>query len=149
MFLSPRAYHRLDTRSRVSTSATSYDYVLYIYIFCRWLGYGDKMLHNKFDGSVGFAIDGGVKDAGHMRRLATEHNSPMPTVDVAHNNLLTARALHTAQARTGSTSFPVLDWAALIAGSRVAAGLDAFDAGKACIRRARRIMRLANDNGLT
>jgi hypothetical protein len=89
------------------------------------------MLNNKFDGNVGFSIDGGVKDASHMRRLATEHNSPMPAIDTAHHNLLTARALHAAQARTGSTSFPVLDWSALIAGTRVAAGLDAFDCAKA------------------
>lgn len=88
------------------------------------------MLHNKFDGTAGFAIDGGVKDASHIRRLTAEHNSPMPALDTAHHNLLTARALHTAQARTGSTSFPVLDWSALIAGTRVSAGLDAFDSGK-------------------
>jgi hypothetical protein len=90
------------------------------------------MLHNKFDGTAGFAIDGGVKDASHIRRLTADHNSPMPAIDTAHHNLLTARALHTAQARTGTTSFPVLDWSALIAGTRVAAGLDAFDTGKAC-----------------
>jgi len=89
------------------------------------------MLHNKFDGNVGFAIDGGIKDAAHIRRLTSEHNSPMPAIDTAHHHLLTARALHDAQARTGTTSFPVLDWSALIAGTRVAAGLDAFDSGKA------------------
>ncbi|KAH9033044.1 NAD-P-binding protein [Lactarius hengduanensis] len=92
-----------------------------------WLAYGDKMLHNKFDGSIGFSIDGGVKDATHIRRLSTEHNSPMPAIDSAQHHLLTARALHDAQARTGTTRFPVLDWSALIAGTRVAAGLDAFD----------------------
>jgi len=84
------------------------------------------MLHNKFDGSVGFNIDGGVKDASHMRRLSSEHNSPWPAVENAFHHMLTARALHTAQERTGTTSFPVLDWSALIAGTRVAAGLDAF-----------------------
>jgi hypothetical protein len=88
------------------------------------------MLHNKFDGTVGFSIDGGVKDSAHIRRLATEHNSPMPAIDTAHHHLLAARALHAAQARTGTTSFPVLDWSAIIAGTRVAAGLDAFDSAK-------------------
>jgi hypothetical protein len=34
----------------------------------------------------------------------------------------------------GTTSFPVLDWSALIAGTRVAAGLDTFDGGKAWIQ---------------
>lgn len=97
----------------------------------RWLSYGDRLLHNKFDGTEGFAIDGGVKDASHIRRLTTEQNSPMPVIDAAHNSLLTARALHSAQARTGTTTFPVLDWSALIAGPRLAAGLDAFESGEA------------------
>jgi hypothetical protein len=88
------------------------------------------MLHNKFDGTVGFSIDGGIKDSTHIRRLATEHDSPMPAIDSTHHHLLTARALHEAQARTGTTSFPVLDWSALIAGTRVAAGLDAFGGAK-------------------
>jgi len=61
--------------------------------------------------------------------VAYEHNSPMPALDTAHHNLLTAHALHTAQARPGSTSFPVLDWSALIAGTCVTAGLDTFDSG--------------------
>ena len=89
------------------------------------------MLSNKFDGSVGFSIEGGVKDATHMRHLASEQNSSMPTVDTAHNHLLAARALHGAQAPTGTTRIPVLDGSALIAGTRVAAGLDPFDGGKA------------------
>jgi 3-hydroxyisobutyrate dehydrogenase-like beta-hydroxyacid dehydrogenase len=107
-----------------------YEYIKELVPAPLWISYGDKMLHNKFDGTVGFAIDGGVKDASHIRRLTAEHNSPMPAIDTAHHHLLTARALHAAQARTGTTSFPVLDWSALIAGTRVAAGLDAFDGGK-------------------
>ncbi|KAH9178154.1 hypothetical protein EDB89DRAFT_2063953 [Lactarius sanguifluus] len=44
-----------------------------------WLAYGDKILHNKFDDSIDFSIDGCVKDTTgtHIRRLSTEHNSPM------------------------------------------------------------------------
>ena len=98
---------------------------------CRWVAYGNKLLHNKFDGTAGFSIDGGIKDSTHIRRLSTELNAPMPAIETAHHNLLTARALHTAQARTGTTSFPVLDWSALIAGTRVAAGLEPFDGPKA------------------
>jgi len=104
-----------------------YEYIKEIFPAPLWLAYGDKMLHNKFDGSAGFSIDGGVKDASHMLRLSTEHNSPMPAIDNALHHMLTARALHTAQERTGNTTFPVLDWSALLAGTRVAAGLDAFD----------------------
>jgi hypothetical protein len=89
------------------------------------------MLHNNFDGSVGFNINGGVKDASHMRRLSAEHNSPWPAVENAFQHMLTARALHEAQERTGTTSFPVLDWSALIAGTRVAAGLDGLEGAQA------------------
>jgi hypothetical protein len=131
--------HRIDSRSTVSTIPYSKKHLpcfptlifSHFYPIRSWVSYGNKMLHNQFDGTVGFAIDGGVKDASHIRRLTAEHNSPMPAIDTAHHNLLTARALHTAQARTGTTSFPVLDWSALIAGTRVAAGLDAFDSEKA------------------
>ena len=66
----------------------------------------------------------------HIRRLTTEVNAPMPVVDTALQHMLTARALHEAQARTGSTDFPVLDWSALVAGTRVAAGLDPLKADK-------------------
>jgi len=104
-----------------------YEYIKELIPAPVWISYGDKLLHNKFDGTVGFSIDGGIKDSTHIRRLSTEHNAPMPAIDTAHHNLLTARALHTAQARTGTTSFPVLDWSALIAGTRVGAGLEPFD----------------------
>ncbi|KAI9508367.1 NAD-P-binding protein [Russula earlei] len=107
-----------------------YTYIKEMFPAPLWLSYGDKMLHDKFDGTEGFSIDGGVKDATHIRRLSSELNSPMPAIDTAHHHLLTARALHAAQERTGTTSFPVLDWSALIAGTRVAAGLDAFESGK-------------------
>lgn len=89
------------------------------------------MLHNNFDGSTGFNINGGVKDASHMRKLSAEYNSPWPAVENAFQHMLTARALHEAQERTGTTSFPVLDWSALIAGTRVAAGLDGLEGAKA------------------
>jgi hypothetical protein len=89
------------------------------------------MLNNNFDGSAGFNIDGGVKDASHMRRLSVEHNTPWPAVENASHHMLTARALHTAQERTGATSYPVLDWSSLIAGTRVAAGLNPFGGAEA------------------
>lgn len=89
------------------------------------------MLHNKFDGSLGFNIDGAVNDASNMRRLSLEHNTPWPAIENASHHMLTARALHTAQERTGTTSFPVLDWSSLIAGTRVAAGLDPFGGAEA------------------
>ncbi|KAI0673833.1 NAD-P-binding protein [Trametes maxima] len=94
------------------------------------ISYGDKMLHDHFDGSKGFAIDGGLKDSQHIRKLATELDSPMPALDAAHQHMLTARALHANQARRGNAHFEVLDWSSLVAGTRAAAGLDGFDSNK-------------------
>lgn len=38
------------------------------------------MVHDEFDGTKGFAIDGGIKDSAHIRKLAAEKNSPMPAL---------------------------------------------------------------------
>lgn len=94
------------------------------------LNYANKMANDLFDGGVGFAIDGGLKDAKHVQKLASDFNSPMPTLDTAHRNLLTARAIHKNQKLQGTQSVNILDWSALIAGPRVAAGLDGLNSGK-------------------
>ncbi|KIY52016.1 NAD(P)-binding protein [Fistulina hepatica ATCC 64428] len=93
-------------------------------------GYAERMCHDKFDGSQGFSIEGGIKDATLIRKLTTEHNSPMPALDIAHQHLITARALHRVATLEGQQSVEVLDWSSIIAGSRVAAGLDGFDSAK-------------------
>ncbi|KAJ6601139.1 NAD-P-binding protein [Mycena vulgaris] len=92
--------------------------------------YSERMSRDQFDGSTGFAIDGGIKDASHIRRLTAFHNSPMPSIDIAHQHLITARAIHTSQVQAGKEGVEVLDWSGIVAGTRVAAGLDAFDSGK-------------------
>ncbi|CAL1694656.1 unnamed protein product [Somion occarium] len=94
------------------------------------INYGEKMVNDLFDGSNGFAIDGGIKDSMHIRRLTTDLDSPMPALDSAHQHLLTARALHAAKKARGHSVFETLDWSSLVAGARVAAGLDGFDSGK-------------------
>ncbi|KAI6120689.1 NAD(P)-binding protein [Pisolithus croceorrhizus] len=91
------------------------------------LAYADKMVNDKFDGKAGFAIDLGIKDSLHVRQLAAETNCPIPTIDVAHQHMVTARSIHQRQNQTGSQKWDVLDWSAIIAGCRVAAGLDPFD----------------------
>lgn len=117
--------------------------------FCSIVNYGEKILHDAFDGTNGFAIDGGIKDATHIRRLSTEMNSPMPSLvshsslvfswkgsdlsglqDTAHHHLLTARAIHAAKSLRGEDVYATLDWSSLVAGTRVAAGLDPFDSAK-------------------
>jgi hypothetical protein len=128
----PLAYRNIP-RSDVSEQQQSTFLLLQLplILFYSWLNYGDRMLHNNFDGSAGFSIDGGVKDASHMRRLSVEHNTPWPAIENASNHMLTARALHHAQECAGTTSVPVLDWSSLIAGTRVAAGLDPFSGAEA------------------
>lgn len=92
--------------------------------------YSNKMAHDLFDGTKGFALDGGLKDATHIRKMTAEYNASMPVIDIAHNHLLTARAIHDNQKAAGTGKFDVLDWSALIAGPRVAAGLDGLNSGK-------------------
>jgi len=91
------------------------------------LGYSERISTNNFDGTTGFSINGGIKDASHIRRLTAVHNSPMPSIDIAHQHLITARAIHTGQAQAGREMVGVLDWSGIVAGSRVAAGLEPFE----------------------
>ncbi|GJJ13175.1 hypothetical protein Clacol_007426 [Clathrus columnatus] len=94
-----------------------------------WLLYSDKILHDKFDGTNGFHLEGGLKDTTHIRSLAAECNSPMPVIDIAHQHLLTAKATH--QAQGANAKHQTLDWSSVVAGSRLAAGLAPFDLHKA------------------
>lgn len=109
--------------------------------------YADKMANDKFDGTSGFSIDGGIKDAryysglhrdkvllsinipSHIRRLTSELNSPMPTIDIAHQHMLTARAGHIKKTQQGTSKYETLDWSALVSGVRVTAGLAATGSG--------------------
>ncbi|KAL0581075.1 hypothetical protein V5O48_000969 [Marasmius crinis-equi] len=92
--------------------------------------YAERIAKDDFDGTVGFAVDGGIKDASHIRRLTAELNAPMPLIDIAHQHLITARAINTVNKQESKPCFDTLDWSSLVAGSRVAAGLDPFDSKK-------------------
>ena len=112
------------------------------------VNYANRMAHDNFDGTTGFSIDGGIKDArfvqssslrifadcayhpSHIRHLSTKNDVPLPAIDVAYQHLLTARALHRSAQQAGTTNLEVLDWSGMVAGARVAAGLDAFDSTK-------------------
>ncbi|KAH9945637.1 hypothetical protein B0H21DRAFT_423214 [Amylocystis lapponica] len=92
--------------------------------------YATKITNDDFDGGKNFAIDGGIKDAGHMRRLVSDLNSPMPTVDSAYQHLLTARAQHAVYKANGEEPFDILDWSGLVGALRIGAGLDPFYSSK-------------------
>lgn len=70
----------------------------------------------------------------HIRRLTAELNCPMPAVDIAHQRMVTARSIHQEQKLAGTHKWDIIDWSALIAGSRVAAGMDPFDSNKVCLQ---------------
>ncbi|KIL71570.1 hypothetical protein M378DRAFT_188988 [Amanita muscaria Koide BX008] len=94
--------------------------------------YANKMATGQFDGSKGFAIDNGIKDAMHIRRLTAEYDSPMPVVDVVYQHLLSARAIHKNDTQS---EFETLDWSSLVAGTRVAAGLPPFDTNENAVEK--------------
>lgn len=94
------------------------------------VAYGNKMINDSFDGSVGFAMDGGIKDSSHVLRLSAELNCPMPAISNAHRSMITTRAIHQAQVVAGTQQWDIIDESALIASSRVAAGLNPFDSKK-------------------
>ncbi|EIN10398.1 NAD(P)-binding protein [Punctularia strigosozonata HHB-11173 SS5] len=107
-------------------AGTVYDLVKEVLPAPPMIMYGEKMLHDRFDGTKGFAIDGGIKDSSYIRNLAAQHGAPMAAIDVSHNHFLTARSVHAAATRQGGTPWEVLDASAIVVGSRVGAGLDAF-----------------------
>lgn len=78
--------------------------------------YAGRITENRFDSEGGFNLGGGITDARHIRQLAESHNVPMPVMDVAQQHMLTARA-------HGGDE---LDWTSLVAGQRIAAGLQPF-----------------------
>ncbi|GAA5866312.1 hypothetical protein JCM1840_004081 [Sporobolomyces johnsonii] len=85
-----------------------------------FIGYGKTILDSNFSGETNFSAVGGLKDAGHIRRLAEEHGATVPALDVAHGHLVTAIA------HGGGD----LDWSSLVAGPRLAAGLSPFTGRK-------------------
>ncbi|KIK99484.1 hypothetical protein PAXRUDRAFT_787959 [Paxillus rubicundulus Ve08.2h10] len=91
--------------------------------------FGEKMVNDGF-GEVGYDLDGCIGVTNHMRRLSAEHSCPMPVVDIAHQRLVTARSIHEAQKLVGTNKWETMDWSAMIAGSRVAAGLDPFNSSR-------------------
>lgn len=80
------------------------------------LRYANRITENKFGSEGGFNLAGGIADARHIRQLAENHNVPMPTMDVAHQHMLSARAHGGDQ----------MDWTALVAGERISAGQQPF-----------------------
>jgi hypothetical protein len=122
-------------------------------------------MQDSFDGSQGFAIGGGIKDAtsvvaNDLLSLAAltlrqappisvddpvvpdachRRCSPAPSHCSLHSSVTVARRTLTlrcdrepagVQCADDVLSLETLDWSSLVAGSRVAAGLDAFDSEK-------------------
>ncbi|KAF9358496.1 hypothetical protein BGX34_008911 [Mortierella sp. NVP85] len=56
-----------------------------------WIGYSQKMVDRSTSKTGGFAVELGLKDVGHMRRLAQSHNTTLPTADLAYKHLSTLK----------------------------------------------------------
>jgi len=82
------------------------------------LAYSDRMSNDNFDGTTGFSIDGGLKDASHIRRLTAYYGAPMPSVDIAHQHMITAKAIHSVHKTEGKEVVENLDWTGILAGTR-------------------------------
>ncbi|KAG8936360.1 hypothetical protein FRC03_000150 [Tulasnella sp. 419] len=93
------------------------------------LNYSNRILNNDFNGNTGFSLDGGIKDVHHAQRLASQINAPAPILDITHQHLLTARAIHNSTALE-ERKFETLDWSSMVSASRVASGLNPFDSAK-------------------
>jgi 3-hydroxyisobutyrate dehydrogenase-like beta-hydroxyacid dehydrogenase len=53
-----------------------------------WLEYSRKMVDGHVSGKdSGFSVDLGLKDVGHMRQLAKEKDTSLPTADLAYRHL--------------------------------------------------------------
>ncbi|KAF9183801.1 hypothetical protein BGZ51_003755 [Haplosporangium sp. Z 767] len=54
-----------------------------------WLEYSRKMVEGSAvsDKNVGFSVELGLKDVGHMRQLAWDSGASLPTADLAHRHL--------------------------------------------------------------
>lgn len=78
------------------------------------IGYGNKILHNKFAADGGFTLAGGLKDARHIKRLGEENSCPMHITERAIEHLLTSQGLSKGEDK---------DWSSLVAGQRKESGL--------------------------
>ncbi|KAF9906387.1 hypothetical protein EC991_000717 [Linnemannia zychae] len=52
-----------------------------------WIGYSQKIASGSTEKAGGFPVELGLKDVGHMRKLAADHGATLPTADVAYKNL--------------------------------------------------------------
>ncbi|PWN90279.1 NAD(P)-binding protein [Acaromyces ingoldii] len=78
------------------------------------IGYGNKILNNKFAADGGFTVAGGLKDARHIKRLGEENNCPMHITERAIQHLLVSQEASKGQDK---------DWSSLVAGQRKESGL--------------------------
>ncbi|KAG0239772.1 hypothetical protein BGW41_007487 [Actinomortierella wolfii] len=51
-----------------------------------WTGYAQNMVEGRFSKENGFPVTLGLKDIGHMRHLASDHGTTLPTADLAYEH---------------------------------------------------------------
>ncbi|KAF9167065.1 hypothetical protein DFQ26_005947 [Actinomortierella ambigua] len=56
-----------------------------------WTGYAKNMVEGQFGKEDGFSIDLGLKDVNHMRQLAQDSHTVLPTADLVHEHFTTLK----------------------------------------------------------
>ncbi|KAL9933646.1 hypothetical protein V8E36_007304 [Tilletia maclaganii] len=88
------------------------------------IGYGTKMVNSAFDAAPnGFAVDGGLKDIGHILALAKQTGAKLPILETAKAHLEHVRGLE----KDAGTK---LDWSSLVAAQRIESGLEPWKDGR-------------------
>ncbi|KAF8937783.1 hypothetical protein BGZ47_008861 [Haplosporangium gracile] len=52
-----------------------------------WIGYSQKIASGSTEKAGGFPVTLGLKDVGHMKKLAADHGATLPTADIAYRHL--------------------------------------------------------------
>ncbi|CAG8511143.1 10712_t:CDS:2 [Acaulospora colombiana] len=83
-----------------------------------YVGYGTKMLKKNFKNDIGFNINNALKDVGHIKKLAEDSGTHLPTIDLFHKHLSHAKE----RVPDGNQ-----DWSCVIGSVRAASGLPFTD----------------------
>lgn len=96
----------LANKNNIS-SDTVMEFVKLMFPSVVYQGYGTRIARGDFEMSeekVGFAVEGGLKDVGHIHRLAKESNAHVPIADIVLSHLKEAKEMGLAKKDWGAIS---------------------------------------------
>jgi len=89
-----------------------------------FINYASKMANDTFSTDIGFMLSLGLKDIGHIQRLAADSSCVTPLADTAHRHMVTAKKLN--RIEEGEGEGKEWDWSSLVTALRVQAGMGPF-----------------------